>query len=324
VASNYTGGNGSYSLIRINKDNPGGTYVGSSSSYQWDNLTDGRWYVQLQDSAGNTGTQYVDVNCYIDPTSIPATNTPTPTPSPLPATNTPTPTNTLVPTSTPFPTAEPTAEPTAIPVSFTLTASCPGTNGSTGRIVASDYIGGSGVYTQIRINKNNPGGSWVPAGSTYQWDNLTDGRWWVQLQDTAGHTGTTYVDVICYLAPTPLPATVTPLPATDTPLPATDTPLPATPTPTPDPVYFGQWSIDCNGFGNGDGYFIMGVPTGGVGYGYYMIVDGYSNSNPLYFNGNPYTVSGLNDSDYYVSVYDANGNSAGTITITINCSGGPE
>ncbi len=181
------------------------------------------------------------------PTPVPATATPTPTntntPTPLPATATPTPTNTLVPTSTPPPTAAPTAVPTLQPVSFTLTASCPGTNGSTGRIIASNYSGGNGSYSQIRIQKDSPGGTYVAAGSSYQWDNRTDGRWWVQLQDSAGNTGTQYVDVSCYIAPTAVPTAVpTNVPtAVPTALPTaepTATPIPATATPTPTTYYY--------------------------------------------------------------------------------------
>jgi hypothetical protein len=153
---------------------------------------------------------------------------PTPTP-----TSTPTPTPTPTPTSTPVP---PTATP--IPsVGFTLTASCPGNNGTTGRIVANTYYGGNENYTYIRIGSVPEGGSDLPAGSFYQWDNVSDGTYWVTLYDSAGHKTSKQVTVNCYVAPTstPVPPTSTPVPPTptSTDLPPTPTATDVPPTPTP-------------------------------------------------------------------------------------------
>ena len=173
------------------------------------------------------------------PTSTPTitptpTSTPTLTPTPT-STPTLTPTPTSTPTLTPTPTATPTVTPTATPlpaVGFTLTASCPGNNGATGRIVANTYYGGNENFTYIRIGSVPEGGSDLPASSFYQWDNVSDGTYWVTLYDSAGHKTSKSVTVNCYVAPTPTPTpTVTPVPE-DTPTP---TPT-ATPTPTPTSV----------------------------------------------------------------------------------------
>ena len=139
-------------------------------------------------------------------------------------------------TPTPTMTQTPTVTPTATPlpaVGFTLTASCPGNNGVTGRIVANTYYGGNENYTYIRIGSVPEGGSDLPASSFYQWDNVSDGTYWVTLYDSAGHKTSKSVTVNCYVAPTPTPTpTATPIP------PDTPTPTPtATPTATPAPGY---------------------------------------------------------------------------------------
>jgi hypothetical protein len=224
----------------------------SGTSHVYSNVPDGATkYFIIKDSLGAKGLGSITFNC---PTPVPATATPLPTAAPTAVpTATPTAAPTAVPTTVPTtvptytPTPPPTATVTPLPatntptplpgISFTLTASCPGTNGSTGRLVANTYYGGNGNYTYIRIGSVPEGGSDLPASSFYQWDNLSDGSYYVTLYDSAGNRGVVQRTVGCYIAPTAVPTAVptdTPLPATPlpaTPLPAT--PLPATATPVP-------------------------------------------------------------------------------------------
>jgi hypothetical protein len=190
------------------------------------------------------------IACSAIPTATP-TPTPTNTNTPLPATYTPTPTNTPVPaTATPTytPTPPPTATTTPLPatntptplpgIGFTLTASCPGTNGSTGRLLANTYYGGNGNYTNIQLGTSPYTGTLYTAYADHQWDNLADGTYYVTLYDSASNRGVVQRTVGCYVAPTAVPTavpTATPPPTA----PPTDTPTPP-PTNTPTPAPSGE------------------------------------------------------------------------------------
>jgi hypothetical protein len=197
----------------------GTTFCNSTtfSSSSWNSVATGNYYVSYLGNTINVSHTFGQgyVTSYGGGCQVCPTPTPTPTPNPT-ATPTPTP----APTATPTPTPAPTSTPTPLPaVGFTLTASCPGNNGATGRIVANTYYGGNENFTYIRIGSVPEGGSNLDASSYYQWDNVSDGTYWVTLYDSAGHKTSKSVTVNCYVAPT---ATPTPNPT-------------ATPTPTPCP-----------------------------------------------------------------------------------------
>ena len=168
------------------------------------------------------------------------------------------------------------------------------------------------------------GGSFTYAttGTQYMYPTVPTGvSKYICVRDTT-HTTVLLCQSAYNSCPPPTP-TPTPEP---TPIPPTPTPDPTTtPTSTPIPqVYFGSYNSGCNAQGNGDGVITLGVPSGGCGYGYYAIIDGYIGNGHLDFNGGTIYVSGLVDGDYLVTEYDGLGNSAGSITITVFCSGGGE
>ncbi len=77
---------------------PGPNQDTSDNRFEFENVTSGKWYVNMKASVGDVWSQVaywtVDVPAWVDPTPTPTpTLTPTPTPSPTP-TNTPTPTPT--------------------------------------------------------------------------------------------------------------------------------------------------------------------------------------------------------------------------------------
>jgi hypothetical protein len=211
------------------------------------------------------------------PTSTP-TVTPTLTPTPT-VTPTLTPTPTVTPTLTPTPTVTPTATPLPA-VGFTLTASCPGNNGATGRIVANTYYGGNENYTYIRIGSVPEGGSDLPASSFYQWDNVSDGTYWVTLYDSAGHKTSKSVTVNCYVAPTPTPTpTATPIPP-DT---STPTPTPTSSSPSYDLYEADEYGCDGGNCGPSANTIIVAVPAGtSINYGKFY--------GALYPNGYAYSI----------------------------------
>ena len=223
----------------------GTTFCNSTTftSTPWNSVATGNYYISYLGNTINVSHTFgqgyatsLGGGCSVCPTATPTptpTSTPTITPTPT-STPTVTPTPTSTPTVTPTLTPTPTVTPTATPlpgVGFTLTASCPGNNGATGRIVANTYYGGNENYTYIRIGSVPEGGSNLDASSFYQWDNVSDGTYWVTLYDSAGHKTSKSVTVNCYVAPTPTP---TPVPT-------------STPTPTPCPSNGTLLSTYCSG-----------------------------------------------------------------------------
>jgi hypothetical protein len=281
--NSFVGGTGTYRGFKIgnspaNANSATETLLNGDLSHQFTSLADGAWYVILFDSSGAQGSRSVSTNCFV-PTATPIpTAVPTSTPTPIPATAVPTNVPTAAPTNTPTPLPATPVPATVTPlpgISFTLTASCPGTNGSTGRLVASSYTGGNGNYTQIQLGTSPYTGTLYTAYADHQWDNLTDGTYYVTLYDSATNRGVVNRAVSCYIAPTAVPTnvptvvpTVTPPPtqpptATPPPTPhptVTAAPPPATDTPTPTPVPDSYTLADINSFCTASG----GCSAGGV------------------------------------------------------------